>query len=165
MTGLDTQGERTTSALDVASTVERAYRMSRSFRSVFSFVDGMTLGFLPPFLFLLNHLTIAPPLFPFNPSLTFCNPQTHMPVAKIGMLDTAAFILYPIEACIGVPAIVGIGWAFHWRRCTIALCASGLLLAVAFSILIEFFTLFQWKAVRFQRPKTPPSYGAFPTSF
>src|SRR5260370_17216397 len=130
MTASDTQGERTTSALDVASTAERAYRTYRTFRSVFSFVGGMTLGFLPLFLFLLNHLTIAPPLFPFNPSLTFCNPQTHMPDAKIGMLDTAAFILYPIEACLGVPAILVIGKAFHWRRSTIALCASDLLLSV-----------------------------------
>ncbi len=77
MTASDTQGERTTSALDVESTAERAYRTSRTFRSVCSFVGGMTLGFLPLFLFLLNHLTIAPPLFPFNPSLTFCN-QTHI---------------------------------------------------------------------------------------
>jgi hypothetical protein len=134
MTVSDTQGERTTSSMDVESTAERAYRTSRKFRSVFSFVGGMTLGFLPLFLLLLNHLTIAPPLFPFNPSLTFCNPQTHMPVAKIGMLDTAAFILYPIEAFLGVPAIVGIGWAFHWRRSTIALCASGLLLAVVLEL-------------------------------
>jgi hypothetical protein len=142
MTASDTQGERTTSALDEASTAERAYRTSRKFRSVFSFVGGMTLGFLRLFLFLLNHLTIAPPLFPFNPSLTFCNTQTHMPVAKIGMLDTAAFILYPIEACLGVPAIVGIGWAFHWRRRTIALCASGLLLAVVLEFFFYFAFLF-----------------------
>ena len=142
MTASDTQGERTTSALDEASTAERTYRTSRTFRSVFSFVGGMTLGFLPLFLFLLNHLTIAPPLFPFNPSLTFCHPQTHMPVAKIGMLDTAAFILYPIEACLGVPAIVGIGWAFHWRRSTIALCASGLLLAVVLELFFYFAFLF-----------------------
>src|SRR5260370_11850577 len=133
MIASDTQGERTTSALDVESTAERAYRTSRTFRSVCSFVGGMTLGFLPLFLFLLNHLTIAPPLFPFTPSLTFCHPQTHMPDAKIGMLDTAAFILYPIEACLGIPAIVGIGQAFHWGRSPIALCTSGLLLAVSLS--------------------------------
>ena len=142
MTPSDTQGERTTSALDVESTAERAYRTSRTFRSVCSFVGGMILGFLPLFLFLLNHLTIAPPLFPFNPSLTFCNPQTHMPDAKIGMLDTAAFILYPIEACLGVPAIVGIGKAFHWRRSTITLCASGLLLAVVLELFFYFAFLF-----------------------
>ena len=142
MTASDTQGERTTSALDEASTAERAYRTSRMFRSVCSFVGGMTLGFLPLLLFLLNHLTIAPPLFPFTPSLTFCHPQTHMPVAKIGMLDTAAFILYPIEACLGVPAMVGIGWAFHWRRSTIALCASGLLLAVVLEFFFYFAFLF-----------------------
>jgi hypothetical protein len=134
MTASDTQRERTTSALDVASTTERAYCTSRTFRSAFSFVCGMTLGFLPLFLFLLNHLTISPTLFPFNPSFTFCNPQTHIPVAKIGMLDTAAFLLYPVEVCLGVPAIVGIGWAFHWRRSTMALCASGLLLAVVLEL-------------------------------
>lgn len=142
MTASDTQGERTPSAPDVESTAERAYRTSRTFRSVFSFVGWMILGFLPLFLFLLNHLTIAPPLFPFNPSLTFCNPQTHMPDAKIGMLDTAAFILYPIEACLGVPAIVVIGKAFHWRRSAIALCASGLLLAVVLELFFYFAFLF-----------------------
>ena len=52
------------------------------------------------------------------------------------MLDTAAFILYPIMALLGIPAIVGIGWAIHWRRSTIALCASGLLLAVVFDLFI-----------------------------
>src|SRR5260370_38770103 len=105
MTPSDTQGERTTSALDVESTAERAYRTSRTFRSVCSFVGGMILGFLPLFLFLINHLTIAPPLFPFTPSLTFCNPQTQMPEAKIGMLDTDALILYPTEACLRLPCI------------------------------------------------------------
>src|SRR5260370_36436879 len=54
------------------------------------------------------------------------------------MLDTAAFILYPIEACLGVPAIVVIGKAFHWRRSTIALCASGLLLAVVLELFFYF---------------------------
>jgi hypothetical protein len=142
MTASDTQGERTTSALDVESTAERAYRTSRTFRSVCSFVGGMTLGFLPLFLFLLNHLTIAPPLFPFTPSLTFCYPHTNLPEAKIGMLDMAAFILYPIEACLGVPAIVVIGKAFHWRRSTITLWASGLLLAVVLELFFYFAFLF-----------------------
>jgi O-antigen ligase len=142
MTASDTRGERTTSALDMESTAERAYRTSRTFRSVCSFVGGMILGFLPLFLFLLNHLTIAPPLFPFTPSLTFCYPHTNLPEAKIGMLDTAAFILYPIEACLGVPAIVVIGRAFHWRRSTIALCASGLLLAVVLELFFYFAFLF-----------------------
>jgi hypothetical protein len=142
MTASDTQGERTTSALDVESTAERAYRRSRTFRSVCSFVGGMTLGFLPLVLFLLNHLTIAPPLFPFTPTLTFCYPHTNLPEAKIGMLDTAAFILYPIEACLGVPAIVVIGRAFHWRRSTITLCASGLLLAVVLELFFYFAFLF-----------------------
>jgi hypothetical protein len=142
MTASDTQGERTTSALDVESTAERAYRTSRTFRSVCSFVGGMTLGFLPLFLFLLNHLTIALPLFPFTPSLTFCYPHTNLPEAKIGMLDTAAYILYPIEACLGVPAIVGIGKVFHWRRSTIALCTSGLLLAVVLEFFFYFAFLF-----------------------
>ena len=142
MTPSDTQGERTTSALDVESTAERAYRTFRTFRSVCSFVGGMILGFLPLFLFLLNHLTIAPPLFPFTPSLTFCYPHTNLPEAKIGMLDTAAFILYPIVACLGAPAIVGIGKAFHWRRSTITLCASGLLLAVVLELFFYFAFLF-----------------------
>jgi hypothetical protein len=142
MTTPDIQGERTSSALDVECTAEKAYSTSRMFRSVCSFVGGMTLGFLPLFLFLLNHLTIAPHLFPFNPSLTFCNPQTHLPVAKIAMLDTVAYILYPIEACLGVPAIVGIGKAFHWRKSTITLCASGLLLAVVLELFFFFAFLF-----------------------
>jgi O-antigen ligase len=142
MTASDTQRERTTSALDMESTAERAYRTSRTFRSVCSFVGGMILGFLPLFLFLLNHLTIAPPLFPFTPSLTFCYPHTNLPDAKIGMLDTVAFILYPIEACLGVPAIVGIGKVFHWRRSTITLCASGLLLAVVLELFFYFAFLF-----------------------
>jgi hypothetical protein len=142
VTASDAQEERTTSDLDVASTAEKTYRTSRTFRSVFSFVCGMILGLLPLILYLFNHLSIAPPLFPFNPSLTFCNPQTHMPIAKIGMLDTAAFILYPIVAFLGIPAIVGIGWAFHWRKSTIALCASGLLLAVVFDLF--FYGAFLW---------------------
>ena len=142
MTASDTRGERTTSALDMESTAERAYRTSRTFRSVCSFVGGMILGFLPLFLFLLNHLTIALPLFPFTPSLTFCYPHTNLPEAKIGMLDTAAFILYPIEVCLGAPAIVVIGRAFHWRRSTIALCASGLLLAVVLELFFYFAFLF-----------------------
>jgi len=136
MTASDTQGERATPALDEASAAERGYRTSQTFRSVFSFVCGMTLGFLPLLLYVFNHLTISSPLFPFSLSLTFCNPQTHIPEAKIDMLDTAAFILYPIVAILGVPAILGIWWAFHWRRNTVALCASGLLLAVVFELFI-----------------------------
>jgi O-antigen ligase len=109
---------------------------------MFAFVAGLTLGFLPLFLFLLNHLTISPPLFPLNPSLTFCNPQTHLPDAKIGVLDTVVFILYPIEACLGLPTVVVMGKAFHWRKSTIALCASGLLLAVVLDLFCYFYFLF-----------------------
>ena len=138
MTTSDTQGERTPSAQNVESTARRVHRTSQTFRSLCSFVGGMTLGFLPLFLFLLNHLTIAPPLFLFNPSLSFCHPQIHLPDAKIGMLETAAYILYLIEACLGIPAIIGVGKAFHWRRSTIALCASGLLLAVVLALFIYF---------------------------
>src|SRR5258708_8313741 len=105
MTASDTQGERTTSALDVESTAERAYRTSRTFRSVCSFVGGMTLGFLPLFLFLLNHLTIAPPLFPFTPSLTFCHPQTHMPDANLAMLHPPPFIPSPIAPLLFIPPL------------------------------------------------------------
>jgi hypothetical protein len=138
MTASDTQGERTTSAPEVISTAERAYRTSRTFRSVLSFVGGLTLGFLPLFLYLFNHLTISLPLFPFNPRLTFCTPQTHMPVAKLDMLDTVAFILYPILVFLGVPAIIAIGKAFHWIRSTITLCVSGLLLAVVLELFFYF---------------------------
>ena len=65
-----------------------------------------------------------------------------MPVAKIGMLDTVAFILYPIVALLGVPVILAIGKAFHWRRSTIALCASGLLLAVVLELFFYFAFLY-----------------------
>lgn len=136
MSASDTHGERTPSTLDVENTAERAQNTSRTFSSVCLFAGGMTLGFLPLVLFVLNHLTFSPPLFPFHPSLTFCKPQTWMPYANIGMLDTAAFILYPIVTFLGVPALVGIGKAFHWRKSTITLCASGLLLAV---VLVLFF--------------------------
>ena len=138
MTASDAQGERPLSALDVESTAEGTQRTPRTLRSVCSFVGGMILGFFPLFLFLLNHLTISPPLFPFNPGLTFCHPQTHLPYAKIAMLDTAAYLLYPIEIILGAPAIVGIGKAFHWRRSTIALRVSGLALAVALELFFYF---------------------------
>jgi hypothetical protein len=142
MTALDNQGERTTSALGVANTPEKAFRTSRTFRSVIAFVAGMILGFLPLCLYLLNHLTISSTPFPLTPSLTFCNPQTHTPEAKIGMLDTAAFILFPIEAFLGIPAIVVIGKVFHWRRSTIALCGSGLMLAVVLELFFYIAFLF-----------------------
>lgn len=138
MTASDTQRKRTRSTQEGESPPERVYRPSRPFRNVYSFVGGMTLGLLPLVLFLLNHLTLAPPYFPFNPSLTFCDLQTHLPEAKSAALDTAAFILYPIVACLGVPAMLGIGMAFHWRRSTRALGVSGLLLAAV----LEFYCYF-----------------------
>ena len=52
MTASDTQGERTTSAPEVASITERAYRTSWTFRSLLSLVGGLTLGFLPLFIYL-----------------------------------------------------------------------------------------------------------------
>ena len=142
MTTSDNQGERNTFALNAESTAGMAPRTSRNMRNVVAFVAGLTLGFLPLILFLLNHLTISSPLFPLNPRLTFCNIQTHMPDAKIGMLDTVVFNLYLIEACLGLPTVVVMGMVFHWRKSTIALCASGLLLAVVFIFFFYFYFLF-----------------------
>lgn len=142
MTTSDNQGERRTSALDAAIIAENAFRPSRTFRSVIAFVAGMILGFLPLFLYLLNHLTISPTHFPFTPSLVFCNPQTHTPEAKIGMLDTTAFILFPIDAFLGIPAIIVVGKVFHWKRSMIVLCSSGLLLAVVLELFFYIAFLF-----------------------
>ena len=140
MSTSDTQGESTSSDLDVGSTAERAHRTSRTFRSVYSFAGGMAPGLLPLFLYLLNHLTLSSSLFPFHPSLTFCKPQVWMPYENIGMLDKVAYILYAIVACLGVPALVGIGKVFHWRKNTITLCVFGLVLTVVF--VLFFFYVF-----------------------
>jgi hypothetical protein len=135
------RGERTPLALKDESTAERAYRTSQTFRSVFSFAGGLFLGFLPLLLLVLNHLTISSFLFPFNPSLTFCKPRAWIPYSHIAMLDTAAFILYPILLCLGVPVFVVIGRVFHWRKSTIILCTSGLLLALVLDLFIYFYFL------------------------
>jgi hypothetical protein len=58
------------------------------------------------------------------------------------MLDTAVYMLYLIEVFLGVLAIVVIGKALHWRRSTIALCTSGLLLAVVLELFFYFAFLF-----------------------
>jgi hypothetical protein len=142
MTASDTQSERRPPALDVENTVEEAHRTSQTLRSVFSFAGGMFLGFLPLLLLVLNHLTISSFLFPFNPSLTFCKPRAWIPYSHIAMLDTAAFILYPILVCLGVPVFVVIGKVFHWRRSTIILSASGLLLALVLDLFIYFYFYF-----------------------
>jgi hypothetical protein len=142
MPASDTQDERTPSALDVENTVEEAHRASQTFQSVFSFAGGMILGFLPLLLLVLNHLTISSTLFPFNPNLTFCKPRAWIPYSHIAILDTAAFILYPILACLGALVIVVIGKVFHWRRSAIILCVSGLLLAIVLDHFIYF--VFLW---------------------
>jgi hypothetical protein len=131
MTASKTQGERTASALHVESMAEETYSRSQTFRNVFAFVGGIILGFLPLCLVVLNHLVISLPLFPFNSRLAFCQPQTHLPYAKIGWLDTGAFFLSFIEAGLGI-ILAMIGWMTRSseRRSRTIFCATGLVLAV-----------------------------------
>jgi hypothetical protein len=143
MTASDMPGEGNTSVPDTEYAAELLHRRSRTFRNMLFFVSAMALGLLPLFLFLLNHLTIASPLFSFQLSLTFCTPRPYMPTAKIGILDPiVVYILYPVEAFLGIPAVIGIGKVFHWRKSTMALCASGLLLAVVLEFVFYWAFLF-----------------------